>query len=356
MASWRKGRVTEILEERPDLLRARVDVDGQYVAVAAFPSMVGSIEVGDMLVINTTGLDLDLGTGGFGFVLWNLDSKALPQPGEGHIVKMRYTPWQTEVLAAEAPESPHHDQLVRADSLDGMPVVVCSLHSQMAAAVAGIKAAKPDARVGYLMTDGAALPLAWSNLVRQLKDQALIDVTCTSGHASGGDLESVNVFSGLVALRHVAEADIVVAAMGPGIVGTGTRLGFTGMEQGQVLDAVTALGGHSIACLRISFADDRERHRGVSHHSLTALTIAARERAVVAVPGLQDQWLEQVRVQLAAAGIDRRHNVVEADGGPGIGMLRSHGIEPTSMGRKFDEIQELFLAAAAAGAIATERL
>lgn len=353
MASWRKGRVTEILEQRPGLVRAAVDVDGQYVEVAAFPAMVGALEVGDMLVLNATGLDLDLGTGGIGFVLWNLDNKVLPEAGPGHIIKMRYTPWQTEVPAAEAPESPHHAKLRDADSLDGMPVVVCSLHSQMAAAAAGIKAAAPETRVGYLMTDGAALPLAWSDLLRQVQDAKLIDVTCTAGHAFGGDLEAVNVFSGLVALRHAAETDIVVAAMGPGIIGTGTRLGFTGMEQGQVLDAVTALGGHSIACLRISFADDRDRHRGVSHHSLTALSVAAREPTTFVVPFLPKEQLEVITEDLQQPAIGGRHFGIASDGAPALQLLKELGIHVSSMGRRVEEIPELFLAAGAAGDYAT---
>ena len=46
--------------------------------------------------------------------------------------------------------------------------------------------------------------------------------------------------------------------MGPGVVGTGTLLGHTALEQGQILDAANALGGRSIVCLRISFADERD--------------------------------------------------------------------------------------------------
>ena len=356
MASWRKGRVTRVVEERPDLVRAEVDADGQHIEVAGFPFMVGEIAVGDFLVVNTTGVDLHLGTGGVGFVLWNLDAKVLPQRSEGHIIKLRYTPWQTEVLAAEAPESPHHEKLVDADSLEGMPVVVCGLHSQLAAAAAGIKAARPDARIGYLMTDGGALPLAWSDLVRDVREAGLVDSTCTVGHAFGGDLEAVNVFSGLVALRHVTEVDFIVAAMGPGIVGTGTRLGFTGMEQGQVLDAVTALGGHSIACLRISFADDRERHRGVSHHSLTALSVAAREPTTFVVPFLPEQQLEVVTKDLSQPGIGGRHFGIAADGAPALQLLKERGIDVSSMGRKVEEIPELFLAAGAAGAVAADHM
>jgi len=202
------------------------------------------------------------------------------------------------------------------------------------------------------MTDGAALPLAWSSLARDLKAGNLIDVTCTSGHAFGGDYDAVNVFSGLAALRHVGDADVTIVAMGPGIVGTGTALGFTGMEQGQILDAATALKGIAIACLRISFADARPRHHGVSHHTVTALSVAAREGCIVAVPALAGEQAEVVERQLAAAGIEDRHRLKVVDGRPGVELLAAKGLEPTSMGRTMDEDPALWLAAAAAGRVA----
>src|SRR5216683_3289440 len=88
-----------------------------------------------------------------------------------------------------------------------------------------------------------------------LRGKGLIDLTITCGHAFGGDLETVNVFSGLAAARHVGGAAVAVVAMGPGIVGTETVLGHTGMEQGQTLSATASLGGLPIAPLRISFAE-----------------------------------------------------------------------------------------------------
>ncbi|MGH2748661.1 MAG: DUF3866 family protein [Actinomycetota bacterium] len=356
MAAFREGKIASILSERHDLVRATVATEEGEIEAAGFTSMLGPLKTGDRVIVNTTGVELELGTGGVGFILWNLDGPGPGGPGEGHIVKLRYTPWQTEVLAAEAPESRHHDSLRAVDSIDGMPVVVCSLHSQIAAVAAGVKAAAPDARVGYLMTDGAALPIAWSDLVDELKKAGLLDVTCTAGHAFGGDLESVNVFSGLVALRAAGEVDAAVAAMGPGVVGTSSALGFTGMEQGQILDAATALGGRAIACLRVNFADARPRHRGLSHHTLTALRIAARERCTVAVPELEDDRLQDITAALDDAGISRRHDVVTADGRPGIEAMRDRGVTPTSMGRSLDEVPELFLAGAAAGALAASWL
>lgn len=357
MASFATGTITAIEEQNEDIVHLRVDTDDGELAAVAFPNMLGPLAVGHRVVVNTTGITLDLGTGGAAFVLWDLDSvpPSPNDPGPGHIVKLRYTPWQTNVVAAEAPESPHHDALAEATSIEGMPVVACSLHSQMAAAAAGIKASSPDARVGYLMTDGAALPLAWSRLLAQTRAAGLIDVTATAGHAFGGDLEVVNVFSGLVALRHAGDTDAVVTAPGPGVVGTDTALGHSGLEQGQVLDAVTALGGIAIACLRISFADRREKHRGISHHALSALGLAARGRAKVVVPFLDDDQDDLAR-QLDDGGLSDRHEIQLRSGRPGLELMRQRGLEPTSMGRSVTETPELFLAAAAAGAVAAESL
>jgi hypothetical protein len=352
MAGWRRGVVSRLLEQRSDLLVATVEADGENLKVVAFPSMVAELRVGDEVVLNTTGIDLALGTGGDAFVLWNLTNPELPERREGHIVKLRYTPWQTEVLVAEAPESPHHAKLKDVTSIDGVPVVVCGVHSHLGPAAAGIKQANPDARVGYLMTDGAALPLAWSDLVGSLRASGLVDVTCTSGHAFGGDLEAVNNFSGMAALSRAGEVDAIVVAMGPGVVGTDTSLGFTAMEQGPLLDASAALGGRPIACLRISFVDERERHYGVSHHCLTALTIGTQTRCTVAVPELLEDQGQVVARQLESSGVADRHALVIADGRDAIRRAIDEGIQLKSMGRAIQDNPAYFLAAGAAGALA----
>jgi hypothetical protein len=348
MADFVTGKVTEIIEERPDLIRVRVSHPNGETVAAGFPSMCGRLAPGDQVVVNVTGIELDLGTGEIGFVLWNLSGEGPETSGEGHIVKLRYTPWQMNVLAAEAPESPHHDSLHDRRSIDGLPVVAASLHSQVAGIAAGIKATRSEAKVGYVMTDGAALPIAWSRLVTELCEADLIDVTCTAGHAFGGNHESVNVYSALAVLRWVEEVDVAIVAMGPGIVGTGTALGFTGVEQAHVLDATEALEGRPVACLRVSFADERERHHGLSHHTTTALALAHSEATIV-LPNLGGRESE-LREELDAAGLSARHTIVTGDGSAGIDLLRKRGIAPMSMGRRLEEIPELFLAAAAAGA------
>lgn len=355
MPAFREGKVVSIEESHEDYVRARVSTAGGEITAVGYPSMLGPLDAGDRVVVNVAGIELGLGTGGLGFVLWNLDGPGPDALGPGHAVKLRYTPWQKVVLAAEEPASPHHEALAGAVSLDGTPAVVCSLHSQVAAAAAGIKRSRPDARIGYLMTDGAALPIALSDLVRRLRAAELIDVTCTCGHAFGGDLEAVNVFSGLVSLVQAGGAQVIVAAPGPGVVGTGTALGHTAMEQGQVLDAVTALGGGSVACLRISFADARRRHRGVSHHTLVALRVAARERCTMVLPELGEATTE-LSAKLEQEGLADRHELVIADGRPGLDLLSERGVLVDTMGRSSTETPELFAAAAAAGSVAARSL
>ncbi len=356
MAAFRKGVVAEISDRHADLIKAVVVLAGERVACSAWSSMLGELEPGDEVVVNTTGVELGLGTGGEGFILWNLTRGEEVSPGIGHIMKLRYTPWQTEVLVAEAPESPHHDVLARAESLGGAPAVVCGLHSQVGAVAAGIKAASPQARIGYLMTDAAALPLAWSESIRTLRAAGLLDVTCTSGHAFGGDLESVNAFSGMLALRHAAGVDAIIVALGPGVVGTDTKFGFTAIEQGPLLDAAGALGGTAIATLRISFVDQRERHVGVSHHTLTALSVAAQLRCRIALPVLPEDRAVGVRSQIESSGVAAKHDVVEIDGAPGLRLMQELHLRPSSMGRTLDETPELFVAASAAGALAARFL
>ncbi|MEA2485388.1 MAG: hypothetical protein QOD46_499 [Actinomycetota bacterium] len=356
MAAFREGRVMKVIERSDRIVRAEIEIGMDHVEAVGFPSMLGPLEPGDRVVANTTGVDLQLGTGGVAFLLWNLDGPDSLEPGAGHIIKMRYTPWQTEVLAVESPESVRHDDLVAVSSIDGMPVVACGLHSQIAGVAAGIKERRPDAVVGYIMTDGGALPLAWSRLVRSLQQEGLIDFTCTVGHAFGGDLEAVNVFSGLAAAHVVGGADVTIVGMGPGLAGTSTTLGFSGIEQGQVLDAATALGGRPVACLRVSFADSRPRHRGISHHTITALTIAAHTRATVAIPDLPQELSDTLWDQLRSHGISDRHVMVSAEGRPGMRLLETKGVDVTSMGIAMVDAPEGVLAAAAAGVVATEAI
>jgi hypothetical protein len=351
MPSFRSGKVTRLLVERPGLQRVEVDLGERPERAYVLTQLTGSVAIGDRVVVNTTAVELGLGTGGWHVVHWNLERDTWTERGPGHIIKGRYTSIQADVGSAEE----MLEELAEVESIGGMPVVAAALHSQVPAMAVAFKERAPDARLVYVMTDGAGLPLALSDLVFSLHERELVDATVTCGHAFGGDYEAVSIFSALAIARNAASADAVVVAMGPGIVGTNTRLGFSGMEVGPILDAAVALGGQAIACLRVSFADPRARHVGLSHHTRTALRLACRERVAVAVPKLGGDQDARLRADLARAGIDRRHDLIEIAPPDVLGLFERHGLEITSMGRPAADDPALFLAAGAAGVLAADR-
>jgi hypothetical protein len=350
--TFKTGKVERILEERTGLQRIEVTLDGSAQRAYVLPQLTGRVEAGDAVVVNTTAVDLGLGTGGWHVVHWNLSREQWSEPGPGHIMKARYTSLQADVGSTEE----HWTELADITSIAGLPVVAAPLHSQVPAVAAAFKRARPELKLAYVMTDGAALPLALSDLVAQMRARDLLDATITCGHAFGGDYEAVSVYSALAIAKHIVGADAAVVAMGPGIVGTATRLGFSGIEVGPVLDAAAGLQGVPIACLRASFADPRERHHGLSHHSATALTVATRCRALVPFPTVGGAEERELRADLAAAGLLDRHEVVEVAPVGIVQLLRAHNLPVVSMGRPAADDPVLFEAAAAAGTVAAARV
>jgi hypothetical protein len=187
--------------------------------------------------------------------------------------------------------------------------------------------------------------------VAGLRDAGWLVSSVTVGQAYGGDLEAVNVHTGLLAAHHVARADVAVVSQGPGNLGTGTRWGFSGTSAGEAVNAAGTLGGRPVCALRISEADPRERHRGVSHHSRTAYGRVALVPADVAVPLLDGEFGRRVRDEAAAlcASTDGRlvAREVECDGLDAA--LRAVPVVLRTMGRGYDDDRAGFLGAAVAG-------
>lgn len=328
------------------------------VRALGYTALVGTAQPGDRVLLNVSALERGLGTGGLALVVAIPDRLPVDPPaGPGHVVKARYTPLQAMVLGVDEQESPHHGVLAEADSIDGLPVVVADLHSAVPAIVAGLRADRPDARVVYVMTDGGALPSAFSRTVAGLRDADWLAATITVGQAFGGDLEAVNVHTGLLAARHVVGADVAIVAQGPGNLGTGTRWGFSGTSAGEAVNAGATLGGRAVASLRVSQADARPRHLGVSHHSLTAYGRVALAPADVPVPlldsshgdlgDLGERVLEQARALCTQSGGRLRLVEVGLDGLDTA--LAGSPVRLSTMGRGLDADRASFLAAAAAG-------
>ncbi|WP_177212669.1 DUF3866 family protein [Geodermatophilus ruber] len=344
---WRRGTVTALGRSWRDAqeLTVLVEGDGELRALA-HPSLVGLPEVGDEVLLNTTAWAQRLGTGGYALVVAVPDRLPPDPTGPGHLVKARYTPLQVTVRGVDEQDTEHHATIAEAEDLAGMPVVVADLHSALPAVLIGVLATDPDLKVAYVMTDGGALVAGFSRTLSALAPSLAGVVTV--GQAFGGDVEAVTLHTGLLAARHVLGADVAIVTQGPGNLGTGTPWGFSGVAAGEACNAVSVLGGQPIGALRISDADPRPRHRGVSHHSLTAFgRVALAGVTLVAPRGLGSELGGQVEADLA--GQPERNPVVWMDV---EGLEKALGLSPvplSTMGRGYPEERAYFLAAAAAG-------
>ena len=298
--SLRRGTVTAVVELLEEL--ARIEVDGK--PCVAYPRITGSVETGDDVIVNVQARELGLGTGGFDVLYVNLTRglELVAAPG-AHVMTLPYTPLQFAVRHVE-------EDGALAESLEGMPVVCCSLHSQLAPACAGIG---EGLRVAYVQLSGGALPVSLSDSLRALKRRGLVELGIASGACVDGDAQAVGVSSALAWAKAEGFA-VAVCAVGPGIVGTASPLGHGGVAAAEAANAASALGGSPVLAVRVSERDSRERHQGVSHHTRAVLELAIGDVTVAWPAGLDaPDWLvEREEVDLAGwreacAGLPLEH-------------------------------------------------
>ena len=317
----RRGTVTAIVERVEGL--ARIEVDG--ASCVAYPQLTGPVALGDEVVVNVQARELRLGSGGFDVLYANLTRGLDLAPArDAHVMKAPYAPLQFAERHAE-------EDAAGTAALNGMPVVCCSLHSQ----VAPVCAALDGLDVVYVQVPGGALPVSLSDAVRALRERGLVKATASAGACFGGDVECVTAAS---ALAWAAEAGLAVAvvALGPGIVGTASRLGHGGIAAAEAANTAAALGGSPVLAVRVSEADERDRHRGVSHHTRAVVELCLGSVAVAWPRGLAaPEWLE-AREEIDVSGWREAC----------AGLPLSH------MGRGRDEDPWFFASAYAAGKLA----
>ncbi len=370
------GKVVSIIQDSLEIQELLVSIQGKNQPERAYnyPALYRKIGAGETVLLNTNAVKLGLGTGGRHFVIPYSETDPANSPEEsseslpvddlvsrrhhGHIMKLRYTPWQFPVLAVEEEASPYHEQLKSITALDGTPVVAAPLHSMLPGIILGFRALwlssgrKLNPKIVYVMTDGAALPITLSNIVRELKDKHLLDLTITTGHAFGGDLEAVSIPSALQAARGVGNADLIIVALGPGIVGTGTALGFSSIEQSWVVDVVTHLQGYPITVPRISEADPRERHLGISHHTLTILEFANHPSSLAISNSMPQTLKQRLCHQLSEHNFLTKHFIWMTDDPPAQQLFQEVQMEVKSMGRGVTQDPAFFQATVSAGYLA----
>ncbi|MGF1471918.1 MAG: DUF3866 family protein [Rubrobacteraceae bacterium] len=300
---------------------------GERVAGLSYRRLGAGPTTGDTVLANTLGLEMGLGTGGVAVVVPGGGGDA--PPNENHFAKLPYTPLQ---FAAEPPE--------QGPDLVNSRVVVLPLHSHLAPACCAAGDLMPGCRVSFVWQEGGALPVGFSRSAPELRDRGLLDVVVSSGNCFGGDIEAPNVYAGLLAAARVS--DVVLIGIGPGIVGSGSFYGHGGMAAAGSLNAACALGARPVLAPRLSEADPRDRHRGISHHTRSALQAALGEARVALPPSAGD---------LPVEGLPNRHRVVPVSYGA-AGLEARFGVTFESMGRTYAEDRPFFDAAAAAVALA----
>ena len=321
--SLRRGIVTAIAERYEGLVRCEVEGD----PCVAYPDLTGPLALGDEVIVNVQARELGLGSGGFDVLHANLTRGLGLPPGPGaHVMKLPYTPLQYAAHHAE-------ETGALAEALAGLPVVCCSLHSQLAPACAALA----GLRVAYVQLTGGALPLGLSDTVRALRERELLAAAASVGPCFGGDVECVTAASAL-AWAARARFDAVLCAIGPGILGTASRLGHGGLAAAEAANAASALGGAPVLAVRVSSGDERQRHRGVSHHTRAVVELCLGEVKIAWPAGLDaPPWLVD-RVEVDASGWREACS----------------GLPLEHMGRGADDDPWFFESAFAAGKLARE--
>jgi Protein of unknown function (DUF3866) len=279
-------------EQRLIVELATEDGAGKRREAIAHVALVGRAQLGDEVIVNTQALDLGLGSGGFDVVHVNL-TRGLDGdgPAGANVMKLNYTSLQHTVQPVE--RGPLQLPLQR-------PVAVLALHGQLAGLAWAFAQGAPGARLGYVQTAGGALPGGHSRTVRTLRERGLLAGHLTAGAAFGGEHEAVSTAGALHHGLRVLGWDAAVCGPGPGIVGSSSSLGHGGMIALDSAHVALALGCATLLVARMSSGDERSRHRGISHHSLTVLDLLLEPVTVALPAGMRSPVGSDLRAGLGA--------------------------------------------------------
>jgi Protein of unknown function (DUF3866) len=265
---------------------------GDRRAAIADVTLVGRCAEGDEVIVNTQALDLGLGSGGFDVVHVNLTRGLDGQGASGaNAIKLNYTSVQHAVTPVE------DGQLALPVA---RPVAVLALHGQLAPVAWAFAQAAPDLRLGYVQTEGGALPGGHSQTVRALRRQGLLAGHVTAGAAFGGEAEAITTIGAVHHALATLGWDAVVCGPGPGIVGSSSTLGHGGMVALDSAHVSLALGCPTLLVARMSSGDARERHRGISHHTLTVLDLLLAPVTVALPAGMRSPVGADLRAGLGS--------------------------------------------------------
>jgi hypothetical protein len=344
MLKLRRGRV---ITPRP----LTVDVGGERRRAWADPALVGEVRGGDEVIVNVAALDLGLGSGGFDVVHANLtrglDAESV---GASHVMKLNYTSLQHPIEPVEL-------ALGDPGPVRAVPVLVIPLHGHLAPAAWAAAARRPGTRIGYVQTAGGALPGTLSRDVVELRRRGLLAGHVTAAPAFGGEEEAISVVGALDAAAGRLGWEAVLVGPGPGILGSRTRLGHGGIVALDSAHAALSLGLPTLLSPRLSSADPRPEHRGLSHHSATVLGLLLAPVRVPVPEAEVEGWplaeaeapaggSRQATLDALIAACEDRHDLLvqRVD----LAGYAASGLPTETMGRGLAE-DPLFFAAGLAG-------
>ena len=340
MLKLRRGRVSslESADGRIVRLTVRLEEGGAPRPAVAYPRLTGPVEPDDEVVVNVEAADLGLGSGGFDVVHCNLTRGLEGEGGDGHVMKLNYTSLQHAVMPLEEGREDTRPA-------EGIPVAVVSLHGHLPCATFALAAQAAGARVGYVQSAGGALAGELSDTVADMLERGLLAGHVTAGAAHGAPAEAITVEGALEAGRELGW-DCALVGPGPGILGSASALGHGGLAALANAHAALALGCPVIIVPRLSSADPRDRHRGLSHHTGTVLRMLLRPVRIAVPHGLS----LPSGTAVARAATRGGHEPVTVDVAALCDGYLQSGLPAGTMGRTFEEDRDFFLAGLAGGA------
>ncbi len=117
MIAIKRGKILKELFARPGVKGYIISIDGEEARAIVYPELVGEVLPGDEVLVNTTAVELQLGSGGYHYVIASLQGRNRELTPGGHIMKLRYTPMQLKVLSVEEEASPFHQVMQEAPAV-----------------------------------------------------------------------------------------------------------------------------------------------------------------------------------------------------------------------------------------------
>ncbi|MFY9177696.1 MAG: DUF3866 family protein [Caldicoprobacterales bacterium] len=349
MIEFKKAVVKKIEKAEEYIQEIFLDIDHPCKKAINYIEMTGPVNPGNIVLVNTTASTLNLGTGGYHYIMANFNSPTSQKlPGYGHGMKLKYTPNQINILFAEEQDSLLHEKFNEKLDLKRKLIFIGELHSMIVPLCAHIKfRSENKKKIACIITDHGALPVWFSKNIRLLKSKGLLDTVISIGNAFGGDYECVNIYTALQLATNILNMDASIISMGPGIMGTGTSFGFSGLELGFYLDFCHSKSAQALFVPRISFKDVRSRHYGISHHFINMFKELVIRPVPIVLPYMDSKKNYYVLKQLRESGILSKHPIAIRNGRTIICSLTRYGLNPTTMGRGIDDDPEFFYAAGA---------